>query len=103
MKAFPLCLLLLGCSSPAEPKPLPAKDTDFIPEMCLHLKSLECVEGEDVYNDDLPGPVDVPNQSCSDFYRGLQEQGFSVNPKCVLLAPSCDDIEEYRQREPETC
>jgi len=71
--------------------------------MCAYLEALQCDEGRDVYNDNLPGPEDVPNQSCEDFYSELQEQGFDVNPRCVLAAPNCKVIEDYRAKNPEDC
>ena len=98
--------LLLGCPTPTDPitpSPIPPPDTDLCVSMCDHLAALGCEEGQPVYNSDLPGPVDVPNQSCADNCKELQDKGFFVNPRCVLTVKSCDDIEPSRQKEHETC
>ena len=71
--------------------------------MCNHLKDLGCEEGEPLYNSDLPGPVDIPNQTCEANCVELQDKGFFVNPRCVTDAPQCDQIEDFRQHEPDTC
>ena len=105
--AIPLVLLMVGCPPANYPDPNPnpePEDTDLIVDMCTHLQQLGCEEGEDVYNDDLPGEVDVPNQSCADYYTELQEEDFyPVNPKCVLTVKTCDDIEDARARNSEDC
>ena len=103
-----LTLLLTGCPSnsnipdPVVP-PVPPPDTDWCVTMCDHLSKMGCEEGEPVYNNDLPGPEGIPNQSCSDNCMELQDRGFFVNPKCVVDAPSCEMIENYRLREPDSC
>ena len=49
-------------------------DTDQCGAMCLHIgpSGLKCPEGEPLYNSDLPGPKDVPNQSCEDWCKDQQ-------------------------------
>lgn len=98
--------LLIGCS-PAIDKPIPPPnppvDTNYCERMCQHLETLGCEEGEPVYNSDLPGPQDVPNQSCPAFCEELQGKGFFVNPRCVSTVPSCDQIEAYRKLDPQSC
>lgn len=89
--------LLLACPGPKDPS------SDAYDKMCETLKSLSCPEGEDVYNDALGGPEDVPNQSCDDFYRELDEQGFQVNPECVANATSCSEINNLMSLDPESC
>jgi len=108
--AFSFALLVAGCppmEEPVSPSPtiIDPPDTDLCDDMCAHIgpEGLKCEEGEDVYNDDLPGDKDVPNQSCADFCRELQEQKVMVNPKCILLTPTCEEIEDYRAKEPDTC
>lgn len=101
-------LLLPACPeqrAPVTPEPVPPVVIveDEIETMCLHLQRLGCAEGDSVYNDELPGPVDVPNQSCQDFYRDIMEDGIDVNPRCVSKTPTCDEVEDYRGRDPETC
>lgn len=88
---------------PNPPRPDPAPSSDPTAAMCAHLQKLGCEEGESVYNDDLPGPVDVPNQSCTDFHKDLAKDGINVNPKCVRRTPSCRDIESYRAMDPKDC
>jgi hypothetical protein len=101
-----LALTLTACPPPREapsPHPLPVPDTELIPGMCKHLGpkdqgGLGCDDGNPVYNSDLPGPAGVPNQSCVDFYTGLQNNGYFVNPKCVLSVTACDQVEAARQK-----
>ena len=98
--------LLLGCPrDPIVPPPTPPPDSDLCGAMCAHLKQLGCEEGEPVYNNDKPGPPDVPNQSCEAWCVELQdpEHLYFINPRCVSLVPACEDIEDYRKREPDTC
>lgn len=102
-------LLFVGCPEltpdPVTPAPNPPPDTDWCQTMCDHIgpEGLGCEEGEPVYNVDKPGPVDVPNQSCDEWCTEMQDKGFFVNPKCVSDVQRCDQIEEFRQREPDTC
>jgi len=58
-----------------------------------------------VYNSDLPGPEGVPNQECADWCRELQDPShmYFVNPRCVSETPSCDKIEEYREKDHTVC
>lgn len=105
-----VALLLTGCpttSNPNTPDPVvppnPPPDTDLCTVMCDHLAGLGCEEGKPVYNNDLPGPEGVPNQSCAENCQELQDRGFFVNTKCVIDAPSCATIEDYRLREPDSC
>ena len=73
--------------------------------MCDHIgpTGLKCEEGTPVYNNDLPGPANVPNQSCADNCKELQTKGVFVNPRCVSTVPSCDKIEDYRQKAVDAC
>jgi len=108
-RLFLLALLVLqGCPPPVTnvtPAPTPPPDTDLCEKMCEHIgpKGLKCEEGEPVYNNDLPGPNGVPNQSCADNCRELQKKGFFVNPRCVITVQSCTEIEQARQKEPDAC
>jgi hypothetical protein len=99
--------LLMGCPPPdlVVPPPNPPVDTDWCGRMCEHLKGLGCEEGSPVYNNDLPGPLDVPNQTCEDWCMEMQdpEHLYFINPKCLSEVPSCDKIETYRQKDPQTC
>jgi hypothetical protein len=83
-------------------------DTSLCGEACRHIGAkgdggLGCEEGKPVYNSDKPGPKDVPNETCEEFCRTSQENGAFLNPACLRLVPSCDRIEEYRQKKPESC
>lgn len=104
-----LAVLLVGCPKPHEtdppsPRPpYPIPDTELILAMCEHLKALGCEEGDDYYDQDEPGDAGVPNQTCEKGYARMQRDGYFVNPRCVMLAPSCDKIEQFRQREPDAC
>lgn len=101
---LPPVLLLIGClQQPPVPPPTPPVDTNMCDEMCNHLQTLGCEESKPVYNNDLPGPVGVPNQSCDDNCRELQAKGYFVNPRCVATVLVCDAIEAYRQKQPEQC
>jgi hypothetical protein len=71
--------------------------------MCQHIGPVEagglgCAEGAPVYDSDLPGPVDVPNKSCTDFCKDQQNNGLYLNPRCLLQIKSCDEIETARQK-----
>lgn len=92
--------LACGPKKPVAPGPWPIQPSDSseCKAMCDHLKSLPCEEGEDVYNSDLPGPRDVPNQSCTAWCEEMQSRGVFLNPRCVKQVPSCDAIEEYRTK-----
>ena len=104
---FPFILasfcLAAQCSptDPESPKPNPAKvpDSELCDEMCTHLRSLGCEEGNDYYDNEKPGPVEVPNATCEDFCVVQQANGVFVNPRCVMEVPSCDLIETYRERD----
>lgn len=96
-------MVLAGCPVQPITPPSPPPDTNLCAAMCDHLAKLGCEEGQPVYNNDLPGPVDVPNQSCADNCIELQDKGFFVNTKCVLTVERCTQIEEFRQKEPATC
>lgn len=97
-------LAMFGCPmEPVVPPPNPPPDTNLCASMCDHLAKLGCEEGKPVYNNDLPGPVDVPNQSCADNCTELQGKGFFVNTKCVLQVERCTQIEEFRQKDAATC
>jgi hypothetical protein len=109
--ALVLTVVLAGCwnpvmqQDPATPSPLPPPDTNMCSKMCDHLgaKGLNCEEGKPLYNNDLPGPKDVPNQSCADNCTELQGKGLFLNPKCVSIVDKCENIEAARQKKPETC
>lgn len=107
MRRLVLALVFLGCQpiEPVTPSPNPPPDTNLCARMCEHIgpAKLNCEEGEMVYNNDIAGPADVPNQTCADNCKELQDKGFFVNPRCVSIVPSCDQIESYRQKEPDAC
>lgn len=109
MKHYALLLapiLFLGCPiEPVVPPPNPPVDTDWCGRMCEHLKGLGCEEGEGVYNNDKEGPVGEPNQTCQEWCEEMQDPNhlYFINPRCVATVPDCDSIEEYRQKEPDTC
>lgn len=97
-------VLAIGCGKSTDlPKPDAPPDTDWCRTMCDHLFQLGCEEGDDVYNSDLPGTPGVPNQGCREFCEDLQNKGLAVNPRCVAQVDSCDQIEDYRERVPESC
>lgn len=98
-------LLLAGCPQREAPAPIDVdiQDTELCGKMCTHLAALKCEEGESVYDSDKPGPKDVPNTSCEEFCRTSQTRGAFLNPRCVSLAPTCEVIETYRLKNPETC
>jgi len=108
--AASFALSLVGCpltngppSVTPTPTPTPKSELKGIEAMCAHLNKLGCEEGGAVYNDNLPGPKDVPNQSCSDFYKEVESEGIPVNATCVSKVPSCDLIETYRLKRENAC
>lgn len=71
--------------------------------MCDTLKAAGCEEGNDLYDKDVPGPKGVPNLSCKLFCEKLQNNGYFVNPRCILqvqkfTVPSCPEIEVARAK-----
>lgn len=108
--AVATALTLLGCPGREAPGPNPVTttDTDLCGKMCKHLGpkvdgGLGCEEGMPVYDSDRPGPKDVPNMSCETFCRTAQDRGAFLNPRCLTLVKSCEEIEIARKRKPETC
>lgn len=85
------------------PSPMVVPDTELCGKACHHLQALKCEEAQDVYDSDIPGPVDVPNTTCESFCKVSQERGAFLNPRCLLLVPSCDKIEVYRRKNPGAC
>jgi hypothetical protein len=112
-QALILAIVLTGCwnpviQDPTTPSPTPPPDTDWCSKMCNHIGpkakgGLGCEEGNPVYNNDIVGPKDVPNQSCEDNCKELQGKGLFLNPKCIAIVDKCENIETFRQKKPETC
>jgi hypothetical protein len=103
-----LCLLVCACHQDQIVKPTPKPDSDICVQMCDHIGPKEkgglgCEEGDPVYDSDKPGPKDVPNETCEEFCKITQNNGVSMNPRCVALVESCDQIEEARAKNPSTC
>lgn len=106
MRHFFVVLCLLGCASEQSiPKPPPdtASDPTYCEQACTRLADLGCPEGAPVYNSDLPGPVDVPNQTCTAWCRELQERDAALNPRCLMGIQDCAKVEDYRAKDPATC
>ena len=100
LRTATLAMLLLAAhcgNSGSKINPADVPDSSYCDEMCEQLRSLNCAEGEDYYDSDLPGEVGVPNATCEHFCTTQQDNGVFVNPRCVMTVPSCDVIEEYRQ------
>ncbi len=99
-------LSTLGGCGPTQPGPVtptPAPDSAACDDMCKHIGpkdqgGLGCPEGDPVYDSDLPGPVDVPNKTCSQFCLDQETNGVFLNPKCVTQVTSCDQIEDARRK-----
>lgn len=101
-------LLLCGCwhqddREPPSLVPIVPPDTDLCGKMCSHIGPQEkgglgCEEGSMVFDSDKQRIV-----SCEEFCIDLQGRGAFLNPRCVMLVPSCDRIEEYRNKDPKTC
>lgn len=64
--------------------------------MCHHFRVLKCDEGEDFYDSDVPGPVNVPNTTCESFCESQMKLGVDLNTACVTKTPTCEEIEVYR-------
>lgn len=88
---------------PVTPAPIAPPDSDFCAPMCQKWQSLKCPQGDDVYNNDIPGPDGVPNQKCTDWCKEEQVKGVFLNPRCTKSVTKCEDIEPYRQKDPATC
>jgi hypothetical protein len=102
------CFLLVTCHQNQVIKPVPKPDSDLCDQMCQHIGpkdkgGLGCEEGEPVYDSDKPGPKDIPNETCEEFCRMTQENGISLNPRCLRLVESCDQIEDARAKNPNDC
>lgn len=96
-----LAVLCLGCVPSREapsPNPPVPPDTELCPAMCVHLRAIHCEEGLPFYDSDQPGPLDVPNTTCEVFCQTQQKNGVFVNPRCVILAPACGEIEAWRKK-----
>jgi hypothetical protein len=83
----------------------PKKDT-YLPDgglntpcgrMCRHFRKLKCEEGDPFYDSDMSGPVGVPNTTCEMFCESQMGLGVDLNIKCATKAPTCDEIEVYRE------
>jgi hypothetical protein len=103
-----LSLLMYSCNQDPVVRPIPKPDSDICSEMCQHIGPKEkgglgCEEGDSVYDSDKPGPKDVPNESCEEFCRITQNNGISMNPRCVRLIERCDQIELARIKNPKEC
>jgi hypothetical protein len=102
------CLLMFACHQYQIANPNPQPDSEICAQMCDHIGpkdngGLGCEEGNPVYDSDKPGPKDVPNETCEEFCKITQNNGISMNPRCVALVDSCDQIESARAKNPNTC
>ena len=96
-----LAVFFIGCdvtTTPPNVPPQPAPDSSSCDAMCKTIGpkdqgGLGCEEGNPVYDSDVPGPKDVPNESCGDFCRKQQTNGVHLNPSCVAKVKSCDQID----------
>lgn len=93
-----VALLIIGCPQdpPKSPNPYPAPDSDMCGSMCSYLIQLGCDEGKPLYDSDLPGPVGIPNESCEVWCKKQQTNGIFLNPRCVMKAQSCGEVEALR-------
>lgn len=92
--------LVLGCHPEREPAPPSVPDTNYCQKMCARIgpQGLNCEEGRDYYDSDLPGPKGTPNATCATFCRTQQEKGVFINPRCVAQVASCALIETWRKK-----
>lgn len=95
--------IFLGCPPPPPQPPTPTfvhvPDTELCPKMCVHLRELQCEEGTDYYDNDKPGPKGKPNATCEEFCQRQQTNGIYVNPRCLMIVPSCALIETWRKKD----
>ena len=87
--ALVAALFAAACNPAASPNPVPVPDSNYCPQMCQVIGpadagGLGCAEGEPLYDSTLPGPANVPNESCTQFCTRQQSLGVFVNPKCVM-------------------
>ena len=96
-------LIFLAACNPAANPVVPEPDTDLCPQMCQHIGpadagGLGCPEGDPLYNASLPGPANVPNETCTQFCQHQQANGVFINPRCVMQVTSCSQIEAARAK-----
>lgn len=96
--ALSTTLLLIGCPNQTvrSPNPTTAPDSELCGAMCTYLIQLGCDEGKPLYDSDLPGQRGITNQTCEGFCVKQQANGIFVNPRCVMKAPSCTALEDWR-------
>jgi hypothetical protein len=41
--------------------------------------------------------------TCETFCKMSQDRGAFFNPRCLILVPSCELIEDYRVKNPKEC
>ena len=105
MRASHLLLFatVAACNPASSPSPTPVPDTNLCPQMCQHIGpvnagGLGCAEGDPLYDSTQPGPMGVPNETCTQFCVHQQNNGIFINPKCVTQVTSCSQIEAARAK-----
>jgi hypothetical protein len=102
-----LLALLTGCptSGTISPfiSPAPVPDSSLCASMCQHIGPVDagglgCEEGEPLYDSTKPGPLGVPNETCTEFCQHQQANGVFINPRCVMTVTSCSQIEAARAK-----
>lgn len=94
---LPVVFIAIACEAKV-PAPKPAPDSDLCEDMCNYLTQLGCEEAQPLYDSELPGPRGIPNETCVQWCVKQQAKGLYLNPRCVMQAKSCLEIEELRAR-----
>ena len=99
MRKLLLVLSLFGCHPQPTPIPPPEPGESDCAVMCQNIgpQGLNCEEGSDVYDSDIPGTPGVPNESCTAFCEKQQKNGLNLHPRCVAKVQSCGEIDPARE------
>jgi hypothetical protein len=96
-------ILLAAAATACPHTTTPTEYDDGIAAMCGKFRDLGCQEGLDIYNDNLPGDKDVPNQTCEQFFGELRINGIDFSASCLAEITDCDQIETVRYAKTPTC
>lgn len=86
-----LSIIIISCLTkqvnPVKPPVIPT-DTALCPDACIHLRQLNCEEGNDLIM--KTGRV----VTCEQFCKDTQDTGIWLNPSCIINITECDSVEK---------